>query len=75
MFNRFNLISGSLMAFIYAACGVLLLIVDTPYLTLPESYKTILGSAMIAYAVFRSYRLYKIFKSSDREAENENQNI
>lgn len=63
------------MAFIYAACGIMLLIVDTPYLTLPESYKTILGSAMIAYAAFRSYRLYKTYNSSDREAENENQNL
>lgn len=62
------------MAFIYAAFGIFLVVFDTPYLMLPDTYKNILGSAMIAYAAFRAFRVFQNFNSSDREVENEDQN-
>lgn len=67
MNNKFYFISGGIMAFIYAACGVFLLILDTPYFILPDSYKTILGLAMISYAAFRIFRLYKNYINTEKD--------
>jgi|GEM_PF-5685867 len=62
------------MALIYAVCGILLLLLETPYLTLPVSYKTILGIVMISYAAFRIFRLYKNYTGIDEDSENEETN-
>lgn len=74
MYRDFNIISGSVMAFIYAACGLLLLVFETPYLRLPDDFKIILGLALISYAGFRLFRVYRSYSLSEKENGNEDEN-
>lgn len=59
------------MSIIYAACGILLLTLNTSYLRLSGMYKNILGLALILYAGFRAYRVYQNYIQIQKEAEDE----
>ncbi|HEX6226633.1 MAG TPA: hypothetical protein VFZ52_19565 [Chryseolinea sp.] len=56
---------GILMAVIYVVGGVTVLVRSQTLTSIPEAYSTPLGAALMAYGLFRGYRLYqRYFKKS-----------
>ena len=48
-----------LMSFVYAALGIAILWKSPELFTIPPAYSIPLGCTLIAYSIFRGYRVYK----------------
>lgn len=56
---------GILMALTYIAAGLTVLLNGSVILSMPKPFIVPVGTALLAYGVYRSYRLYhKYFKGS-----------
>ena len=61
---------GALMALIYVAAGVFLLLKANTFFNMPDYYSVPLGLVLTLYGAFRGYRIYK--KYFDDRHENDN---
>ena len=65
LFERIMKYAGIMMALIYVAAGITVLLRSHSLFILPNQYAVPLGLCLIGYGAFRGYRLYqKYFQKS-----------
>lgn len=70
-YDRFSVISGIIMVFIYAAVGVIIITSNSILVNFSQTNRNIFGALIIAYGAYRGYKAYK--KYTELKAEKNNQ--
>ena len=61
---------GAIMAVIYVAGGLLLLLESGRFFNMPHYYSVPLGTVLTLYGAFRGYRVYKKYFQTSHENDN-----
>jgi len=67
--SNLPLLLNAFVAVSYTALGIFILVAGKEF-QMPETYKTLLGTVILLYGIFRLYRFYLKYKS-EKEIEND----
>lgn len=70
-YNKFALISGIIMVFVYCSVGILLFATDLFLTQIPHSSRQIFGVLIFGYGVYRGFTAYKKYSAIKNEKDSE----